>query len=63
MALKKTWKDLVDSTTGYDGDDASAEPINEIAHAVIELEENTGDVETALDGIIAMQNELIGGGA
>ena len=92
--LKDTWKDLVDSTTGYDGDDASAEPINRIAHAVIKLEENgggsssivldsemsdtsenavqnkvikkyvdgiTGDIETALDNIIAIQNSLIGG--
>ena len=37
--LRDTWKDLVDSTTGLDGDDASAEPINKIAHAVIEIEE------------------------
>jgi hypothetical protein len=36
--LKDDWKDLVDSTNGLDGDDASAETINRIAHAIIELE-------------------------
>ena len=35
MALKDTWVDRVDGV-----DDASAEDINEVAHAVIDLEEN-----------------------
>ena len=80
MALKDTWVDKIDRV-----DDASAENINKIAHAVIDLEEidtemsdtsnnavqnkviknyideSIGDIETALDGIIEIQNSLIGG--
>lgn len=81
MALKDTWVDKIDGV-----DDASAEDINTVARAVIELEEKgggsssivldsemsdtsenavqnkvikkyvdgiTGDIETALDNIIA----------
>ena len=40
MALKNTWKDLIDSTPEQDGDDITVSPINEIAHAVIDLEDN-----------------------
>lgn len=42
MALKDTWKDLQDAVQGVldSGDDASVEPINDIAHAVIDLEDN-----------------------
>ena len=41
MALKGNWKDLQDAIQGVadSGDDASSEPINRIAHAVIEIEE------------------------
>ena len=39
MALKNNWRDLVDTTNGMDGDDASAEDINKIAHAVIDNED------------------------
>ena len=55
MALKDKWTDK------SDGDDIVAETTNEMAHAVIELEENLGDIDAALDGIIALQNSLIGG--
>lgn len=51
------WKDKQDGI-----DDVLAEDINNIAHAVMDLEEEIGDIETALDNIIAIQNSLIGGG-
>lgn len=40
MALKDIWEDLQDTTDGVagSGDDISVEPINAIAHAVMELE-------------------------
>jgi hypothetical protein len=56
MALKGIWTDKVDGV-----DDVVAKDINDIAHSVIALEETNGDIETALDGIIAIQNSLIGG--
>lgn len=63
MALKDIWSDKTDGKS-Y----AVAKDINNIAHAVIELEEaeteltNTiGDIETALDGILEIQASLIGG--
>ena len=56
MALKDTWVDRVNGV-----DEVSAEDPNEIAHAVIELENNMGDIDSALDGIISIQNTLIGG--
>lgn len=42
MALKDNWKDLENGIEGIpdSGDDISVEPINAIAHAVIEIEEN-----------------------
>ena len=42
MALKDNWIDLEDAIEGVpnSGDDASAETINKIAHAVIDLEKN-----------------------
>lgn len=42
MALKDIWKDLQNATEGIagSGDDVSAEPINMIAHAVIDNEIN-----------------------
>jgi hypothetical protein len=62
MGLKNEWVDKVDGV-----DDVVAKDINGIAHAVIALEddrENTiGNIETVLDAIIAIQNELIGGDA
>lgn len=47
MALKDTWQDLEDKIQGEpdSGSDISVEPINNIAHAVIDLEENE-DVAT-----------------
>lgn len=56
MALKDTWKDRVDGV-----DDVLASDPNEIAHAVIVLEENMGNIDTALDNILAIQSSLIGG--
>lgn len=100
MALKDTWVDLQDVVEGVpdSGSDISVEPINEIAHAVIQnennmdgfgvrisiaetdisnvldfqlpaldqrveaLENNFAGIDSGLDNIIAIQNELIGGG-
>ena len=56
MALKDTWVDKVNNV-----DDVDAKDINAIARSVIELEDSNGDIETALDNIIAIQNSLIGG--
>lgn len=56
MALKDTWVDKRD-----DKDYAVAQDINDIAAAVIDLENATDDIDTALDNIIDIQNSLIGG--
>lgn len=42
MALKDTWEDLEDKVQGDpdSGSEISVEPINDIAHAVIDLEKN-----------------------
>lgn len=87
MSLKDIWIDKVNGV-----DDIDASDINNIAQAVIDLEETsggsieidaqmsdtsenavqnkviktyvdgiTGDIETALDSIIAIENELMGG--
>ena len=58
MALKNNWEPLVDGV-----DDASAEQINQIAEAVIDSEDKIGDIDTALDSILDIQNGLIGGDA
>ena len=55
MGLKNNWKPLVDGV-----DDASAEPINQIAEAVIELELQIGDIDKALDAILDIQANLTG---
>ena len=69
MSLKDNWTNKIDNV-----DDVVAEDINIIAQAVISdeeqiennsiritaLETNMGDVATALDGIIAIQNTLLG---
>ena len=55
MALG-SWEDRIDGI-----DDVLAEDINRVAHAVVELEESIGDIETSLDRIIEIQEELIGG--
>jgi hypothetical protein len=56
MALNNNWTDKIDGV-----DDVLAEDINGIAHAVIDIEIANGDIDAALDGIIAIQNTLIGG--
>lgn len=47
MALKDTWIDLEDAVEGVpdSGSDITVEPINAIAHAVIKLEKNSGNVD------------------
>jgi hypothetical protein len=55
MGLKETWVDRIDGV-----DDADAEDINMVARAVIAIEEANGDIDEALDRIIAIQNELLG---
>ena len=52
MALKDTWVDLEEAIEGVpdSGDEASAEPINRIAHAVISLENNGGGGGTGEPG-------------
>lgn len=44
MALKDNWTDLEDAIDGVpdSGSDITVEPINAIAHAVIDLEKNSG---------------------
>lgn len=65
MALKDTWRDLVNSTNGIDGDDASVDNINEIAHAVIDLEKNGNASKIEIDNEMsdvsenAVQNKVI----
>jgi hypothetical protein len=57
--LKDNWKDKQDGV-----DEILAKDINDIANAVIEIQEelnNIGDIDAALDSIIAIQNSLIGG--
>ena len=51
------WKDKQDGI-----DDILAEDINSVAHGVIELQEQNGDIEQSLDRIILIQESLIGGG-
>lgn len=46
MGLKDTWVDKVDNV-----DDVEAEIVNEMAHAIIELEEETEGIETLLADI------------
>lgn len=56
MALKYTWKDLINGES-----EIVVEPINELAGAIIDLENQNGEIESALDAIIAIQESLIGG--
>jgi hypothetical protein len=56
MALKDTWKDLVNGES-----EIAVEPINEMATAIIALEGQSDEIESALDSIIAIQESLIGG--
>lgn len=52
MALKDDWKDLQNATEGIagSGDDVSAEPINMIAHAVIDNEINLDEKVDKVEG-------------
>lgn len=65
--LKDTWTDLEDAVPGVEdsGSDLIVEPINEIAHAVIDLEKNGGSSPTAFDTEMsdisenAVQNKVV----
>ena len=65
MALKDTWQDLQDKVQGDpdSGSEVSVKPINDIAHAVIDLEENetsiTIDTEMSDTSENAVQNKVI----
>ena len=67
MALKDNWQDLQDAVAGVagSGDEISATPINKIAHAVIDLEENSTDSSITIDSEMsdasenAVQNKVI----
>lgn len=66
MALKDTWKDLEDAVEGVtgSGDGASADTINDIAHAIIDLE-NKPDVKIDVDNSLSetstnpVQNKVV----
>ena len=52
MGLKEKWVDRQNSTNGIDGNNIDANDINEIARAVIDLEENgTGGDDSPKDAI------------
>ena len=55
--LRDNWKNKIDNV-----DIISANDINGIAEAVIDLEAATGDIEQAVDMIEQIQNQLIGEG-
>lgn len=67
MALKDTWEDLEDKVQGDpdSGSEITVQPINDIAHAVIDLEENgngtsiTIDTEMSDTSENAVQNKVI----
>jgi hypothetical protein len=68
MALKDDWKDLENKVQGDpdSGSEISVEPINKIAHAVIDLEKNGGggssiiiDTEMSSESENAVQNKVI----
>ena len=45
------------------GEVLTAEQLNDMDRGIAALDETVGDIQTALDSIIAVQNSLIGGGA
>jgi hypothetical protein len=67
MSLKDTWVDLSNALIGEpdSGSDITVEPINEIAHAVIALEENGSGSSIEIDAEMsdasenAVQNKVI----
>lgn len=56
MPLKNNWTNRRDEI-----DDVVADDINKIAAAVIELEENIGEISLALDDLHAYAQSLAGG--
>ena len=60
MALKDTWQDLVDGTeeNPNSGSELSVEPINDMAHAIIALEEAQESENEDEDVSIEIDNEL-----
>lgn len=55
MALKGNWRPRIDGV-----DDADSSAVNEIAEAVIELENAMDGINSSLDNIINIQNAYIG---
>lgn len=55
-------KDAITDQT-YNAESQNAQSGIAMAQALEPIEKNIGDIETALDGIIAIQNNLIGGGS
>ena len=61
MALKDTWEDLIDSTLEQDGDDITVSPINDIAHAVIDLEDNQipdAYTKEEIDNMLSLKRDI-----
>jgi hypothetical protein len=58
MALKGNWQNLVDGES-----EIIVKTINDMAEAIIELEEIVGEVDEALDELHNYAQALIGGGA
>lgn len=56
MALSEIWTDKIDGVDYINADD-----INMVAQAVIQIEEDNGNIEAALDAILAIQEAYIGG--
>lgn len=58
-------KNVLDSVTNnkllYDGSVSISKLAPDVTQKFSDIENNMGDIESALDGIIAIQNELIGG--
>ena len=56
MALSGIWTNKIDGVDYVNADD-----INMVAQAVIQIEKDNGNIEAALDRILEIQNEIIGG--
>ena len=61
MALKDTWKDLKNYIEGVpdSGEMASADDINEIAQAVIQIESNMGDWDGNANNIDKLLDKIL----
>lgn len=61
MSLKDIWKDLEDKVQGDpdSGSEISVEPINLIAHSVIEAENNIESIQDNIEGIDARTDATV----